>query len=317
MANIAFIIGAPLALLLVIYMSFGENGVLLALLAIAAFYGLKKYLKSDADNKRQALKRAAQHAEENQRANEARRAERALKESRVTQLVDIRANATASFGRVPSSLLAAEEQLDQAEVEFEDGAFAPFWDAVGRAVESLGLADQLFRNISRDGSVYAETCQLVGQPTDGFPVANAEVERLRGLALSTSQRMAGIVRQAQKNFHFATIYEQRKTNQILIAGFTNLGDAIAGLGDRLTDSLGSMSQLLVSLEDGQSRRHAELSDWKEAMTETSRANADAAAAQREAIAGEAAKAAQRQLAMLDNIQRSRRPDPHERGPRKF
>ena len=52
-------------------------------------------------------------------------------------------------------------------------------------------------------------------------------------ASHTANRMRAVVRRAQKDFHFATIYEQRKTNQLLVAGFSSLGQAINELGDRL------------------------------------------------------------------------------------
>lgn len=57
----------------------------------------------------------------------------------------------------------------------------------------------------------------------------------------TAERMKAIVRKAQRSFQFATIYEQRKTNQILIAGFTNLAEALDQMAYRITDSIDNLT----------------------------------------------------------------------------
>ena len=58
---------------------------------------------------------------------------------------------------------------------------------------------------------------------------------------STSDRLSAIVREAQKNYHFAAIYEQRKTSEILIAGFNNLEAAIYGIGAAIVSSLDALA----------------------------------------------------------------------------
>jgi hypothetical protein len=65
--------------------------------------------------------------------------------------------------------------------------------------------------------------------------------------------LRSIVRVAQKNFQFATIYEQRKTNQLLIGGFSTLAQAINDLGSRLESSLDELTSS-VSLELSAIRR---------------------------------------------------------------
>jgi hypothetical protein len=69
-------------------------------------------------------------------------------------------------------------------------------------------------------------------------------------ARPATTRLASLVRKAQKDFHFATIYEQRKTNRILIAGFGTLASAISELGDMISSSLDDLSSTLhVSLDN--------------------------------------------------------------------
>jgi hypothetical protein len=53
--------------------------------------------------------------------------------------------------------------------------------------------------------------------------------------------MKSIVRKTQSNFQFATIYEQRKTNQILVAGFTNLAQALEYMTQRISGSIGDLA----------------------------------------------------------------------------
>ena len=61
-------------------------------------------------------------------------------------------------------------------------------------------------------------------------------------ARPTAQRLAVVVRKAQKDFHFATIFEQRKTNKILVAGFSTLASAIYEIGDAISYSLNNLAQ---------------------------------------------------------------------------
>jgi hypothetical protein len=52
--------------------------------------------------------------------------------------------------------------------------------------------------------------------------------------------MSRIARLAQRDFQFATIFEQHKTNRILIQGFTGLGEAIAEMTSRLEKAIGNL-----------------------------------------------------------------------------
>ena len=55
-----------------------------------------------------------------------------------------------------------------------------------------------------------------------------------------------LVRQGQKDFQFALIWEQIKTREVLIAGFTTLADAIKGIGATVNDSMNNMMRGLFS-----------------------------------------------------------------------
>jgi uncharacterized protein YfcZ (UPF0381/DUF406 family) len=185
--------------------------------------------------------------------------------------------------------------LDQADVDFADGAFAPFWDSVENAVKTLGRFDEGVHHIKDNSSHYTELIgKYKGMPPQ-FPLAGKSVAKL-GVGTATAKRLKAIVRAAQRNFQFATIYEQRKTNQILIAGFTNLAQALERMTSQITASIddltGSVSVMTSTLNESMRAIHSRMSDIAE---EINKRHDKGAARERKA------------LEMLDNIQRGRRP----------
>ena len=208
------------------------------------------------------------------------------------------------FESMPNLLHSAESYLDQAEVEFSNGAFAPFWDCIENAAKTLGNfyegVDHIKDNLSRYGKLVKE----YEDTAPSFPLEHQSVSKL-GVATTSAQRMQSIVRKAQRDFQFATIYEQRKTNQILVAGFTNLGQALQDMTRELTASIDDLARSIegmASTFDGSLRAiHSRVGDVAEAA---SRSLDKASKARSEASVRE-----EKVLNMLDNIQRGRRPFP--------
>jgi hypothetical protein len=60
--------------------------------------------------------------------------------------------------------------------------------------------------------------------------------------VTLSKRLDDIVRRADTDFEFANIFNQRRTHTILIAGFNNLGSALAGLSARISSDMANMAQ---------------------------------------------------------------------------
>ena len=120
------------------------------------------------------------------------------------------------FEGLPKYLESAEKYLDQAEVNFSYGAFAPFWDSIEKATKMLGRFEESIQRIKSNSSIYTT---LIGKYEDippQFPLTRQSVTKL-DVGTETAKRMNVIAWTAQRNFQFATIYEQRKTNQILVA----------------------------------------------------------------------------------------------------
>jgi hypothetical protein len=181
---------------------------------------------------------------------------------------------------LPALVGRAEEAVNRAQFEFDEGAYGPFWTAVEAAAMALADYDESVRTISASAGAYAALAVQLKPP---IPVFDLGIEELPSVVVPM-QRMEFLVREAQKDYHFAAIYEQRKTNQILIAGFQSLDQAIWQLGDRLESSLGGLSDSLTStMTDGFATQTAALTT---AMAATSATQTQSLAGQSRSIRDE-------------------------------
>ncbi|MCR4288631.1 MAG: hypothetical protein NUW09_11540 [Deltaproteobacteria bacterium] len=196
------------------------------------------------------------------------------------------------FNDMPKEVDLAENALDKAEIEFQDGAFAPFWDAVERAATYLASFDSGIRQITSHSEAYKkEMGNLVATP----PPFQIDIKKLPD-ATRTADRMQDIVRLAQRNFQFATIYEQRKTNKLLVKGFTSLGQALSEMSSRIETSIDDLS--------------GSISDFAERSNENARELITNVGSMREQMQSDAQerRAHENQTReMLDNIQRRKKP----------
>jgi hypothetical protein len=211
--------------------------VLFALLLIIILVVIVRTLQEQAaTNKR---KRAKQRAALDKREAERRQAAGRQKNC-ADSLVRNCKESLDDFELLPGHLIAAEESLDQAESRFREGAFAPFWDSIEQAVKELGGFDTRVQSINSRLTAYDTLVkQYEGQPPQ-FPI---DRECASNLAVSAraAERLRSLVYKAQCNSHFAAIYEQRKTKQILVAGFATLADALALMSSQLQSSIGQLA----------------------------------------------------------------------------
>jgi len=196
---------------------------------------------------------------------------------------------------MPKLLIDAEIFLDQAETDFRETAFSPFWDTIEKAANKIGRFDEALQRINKNSIRYAELVRLyVGNPQK-HPLTSLSVSKLDA-GKGTIERLKSIVRKAQRNRDFALIYEQRKTNQILVAGFTNLAQALDLMSSQITVSLDNLSNsvdiLSATMKDSMSEIRDAVSSLHEDINEH-----ESERAWREKKASE----------MLDNIQRGRKP----------
>lgn len=152
------------------------------------------------------------------------------------KLVQLANSSFELFEAMPKHLMTIEELLDEAERDFSDGAFAPFWDSVEQATLRLGHFDENVREITLNAQTYSTLVQRFEASPPPFPIV---LDSVTGLATAnaTANRLRVVVRNAQRSFQFATIFEQRRTNQLLVAGFTSLAQALDGMGRHIESSI--------------------------------------------------------------------------------
>lgn len=147
-------------------------------------------------------------------------------------------------GILPLRLSAVDACLRRAEGEFEERAFAPFWDEIEMAARELAMFDLDVRtirsNLEQHGALSRQLEAASPQPVmrlAAIPQPGSYIDRLKAL-----------VRAGQTDYRFASIYEQRKTNQLLVRGFTGLGEALRDLGSRLEGSIDSLAYAMEGQE---------------------------------------------------------------------
>jgi hypothetical protein len=206
------------------------------------------------------------------------------------------------FELLPKHLIAAEQHLDQAEIDFAEGAFAPFWDSIEKTAKTLGCFDEGVHHIKENTSRYTYLIKKYENTPPDFSLAPESVAKL-GVATATAERMKAIVWKAQRNFQFATIYEQRKTNKILVAGFTNLAHALDQMTSQIVDSIDSLTCSVDGMASTFNESVCAIRSRMDDISETTVQH------HKELMkrASEQAKREREALKMLDNIQRDRRP----------
>jgi len=204
--------------------------------------------------------------------------------------------------KLPEQIERAEQWLDDAQTCFTERAFAPFWDSVEKAALALGSFDERVGQIRRYSARYVDLSREYRGKLLPFSVSPDCAPKLR-IAAETSKRMRGIVGAAQRDFQFAVIYEQRKTNQILVAGFRSLAQALEQMTWQITTSIDGLEttvqQMGVRLDGS----------LQEIRAETQNVAAQIATAREDAARESSGRAEREKLAleMLDNIQRRRHP----------
>ncbi|MFH0908382.1 MAG: hypothetical protein V1929_06445 [bacterium] len=259
---------------------------------------------------RSAKKKATQEAEDNRRKaeQEAEAARRKAEYDRNQELIrgrltTLSTSATSALDCIPDSITSANRALDKAEEEYAEGVFAPFWDAVEKALRYLTQYDVSVRVITESTTHFAETSKTLDSRPPTFIPERATIPD----ATATVERLRVIVRRAQKIPDFAKIYEMRRTNSLLVAGFANLGSAIDNMGFRIHDSINGLAQTLDSAMSSMSQQNADY--YRESLSAIETMREQLATADEVATTDSKAEREHEGKVeeMLDNIQRRKRP----------
>jgi hypothetical protein len=211
-------------------------------------------------------------------------------------LVKLEADKCEAVEILPSSISKAEAALDLAVFEFSEGAFNPFWDAIEKTITCLVSYEKGIQTIDATSKRIPEELGKLDSPPPYFVSPKISLPK----ADKAIARMRQIVRKADKNIDFATIYQQRRTNGILVAGFANLGTAIADMGSRIQGSVDGLTQTLNSSIAAMSKQDAEY--YKESISSME--------AMREQLVSDAEARREHEAKdeeMQDNMQRRRMP----------
>ena len=134
---------------------------------------------------------------------------------------------------MPGLLSNAGEWLEEAQKEYRDHAFAPFWQTVENATLCLAHFGECVRKLNRYAQEYAKTLEGKQHNFPPFPVRPVDLPDPTPIV----EQLRRVVRMGQTSIDFALIWEQRMTRRVLALGFNTLHDAIEGLGDRLVAEL--------------------------------------------------------------------------------
>lgn len=309
-------------------------------LAIVALFGfLPPILDQQEKEKRQRMaeiaeeerQRAEQRAEqERQRAQKERQlaAQRALWLAEAEKAVY---DAQFSAVQLPLILAKAELALDRAENELAEELPSPFWEAIEDAALCLRDFDSQLHSIEKNRIKHLRLAESLNGDAPQFTLGISLLPDTK----NTNQRINMLFRRAQKMRDFPIIYEQRRTNTILLEGFRSLGNAIVSLGVQLQSELLALgdkldfrlSNLELALQDSANQlaeQHREQLEIAETVRNELRdSNAEISQIARDRIrqaerhANQSKEYEKTALRMFDNIQRRRRPFPPQFGDDQF
>jgi len=175
-------------------------------------------------------------AESNRRLAEAQRKE-AQEMARRAYLAKLPQRLVQSYQCLQGHLVEAERHLAWAEREFATGAFAPFWDQLETATMCLVAYDEGSEILAGIACEY-----FAAFPNAELPAGVSNLPN----ACPALEQLVCLNRKGQTNINFAMIFQQRRTNQILIAGFGSLALAIDSLGTTIAKSMRKLQRTLRS-----------------------------------------------------------------------
>jgi hypothetical protein len=134
----------------------------------------------------------------------------------------------------------AAQALKSAAFEMQEEAFAPFWDQIENAAGALGECHASCQWVSVGVPRYEE---ILRGRDHNFPDCFEGIETLPDCR-PLLEELYRLVRQAQRDFHFANIWEHRQTRKVMIAGFATLGEAIRSLEATVERSIADLKKTI-------------------------------------------------------------------------
>jgi hypothetical protein len=173
------------------------------------------------------------------------------------------------LGALPRALREADILLGHAEEEFHGRAYAPFWDNIEQTVQRLGVFNSSLTRL--EVAVASYKAALAGQ-VHNFPPLTIQPGNVPHPGRQTD-KLRQFVRKGQTDFEFATIWEHRKTQRVIVEGFRTLGEAVSNLGFTIDDSFSRATKAITESFDRQREEQVRLREtfesavnrWEEAQ----------------------------------------------------
>ena len=247
-----------------------------------------------------SLAKARREEAKARREEQAERERQALN-AECRSLATLRDISKTNFLSLKQLVPAANAHLDRAEKEFEERVFAPFWDEIEHAANKLAAYHKGVKKISHNASEFTHRASRLSITIPPLSFPHGDLPDARPVVA----RLSKIVRRAQTDFQFAVIYEQRKTNQLLYAGFGTLASAIEHMADSIASALDDLSSSLSMRLDDLLSSSKSQADLINGLTDHVGSSSDAQRRFEKKLLQETKK----QSEMLDNIQRDKKPFP--------
>lgn len=199
--------------------------------------------------------------------------------------------------------------IENANYEFEERAYAPFWDLVERAAILLAQSKNQSEAVARDFKKLADETKKLQQSKMVVQLEIKDFIVPDFAKLANELRLT--VRKAQKDFEFSTIYEQRRANRILVEGFSTLGNTIEALESRLSQAIGKLNRDIQegfnNIQASQRKAAFHIANSIDSLSESNSNTLSEIAESLEDRKDAAQTHEERVEDMLDNIQRRRKP----------
>jgi hypothetical protein len=230
---------------------------------ILMFIHFNNKIDGEATRRKQEDEVTREKQEKAQRQREREQREQKEQEINYKEITKICEHTIYIFGSMPIHLEYAMKNLDSAEHNLSHGYILPFWECIEQSTKSLGLYAEEANLINNDFSEFTKLKKRYKDILPQFPLTHNSIEKL-SIGTTIANRMESLVRVAKCNYYFASIYEQRRTNDILIAGFTSLAQALDQMANKISASIYdlacSIGTLGSSLNDSMQVIHSQLGD---------------------------------------------------------
>lgn len=237
-----------------VFKNFVIPGIVLAVIAWVVYQLYKSAEKSREERERWNRAREEEKRRlAEKRAAENRRIENEIRslEGSARQIVSL---AEPMMAEIPERLRTSEKCLSDAIKRFKSRCFNPFWDSIGEAVDELNGFHHAVARLDDLRNQYAAALYRlmkaggnVGE-MPSFPVSRLVVPYVRD-AERTAERIDTLSERAHKDFEFASIYANWRTNASIIKGFSSLSAAMRHIENQLSNLNFSVIEGLETVRD--------------------------------------------------------------------